>query len=280
MSAPQVKAGSVPERIAEVTFVLLPALIFGLWWLPRAAEPTEVPSLVLPLAESRAVLAADERLADEAPTSALETARRELHLAQGRAEVRASDSLGSATRRAEELAIALHAMIEESGEDAVASARMADTLRLEHALAGEGSATERAGEAGRFDQSLRRWGVIEGERIVAPALVVRALAIARWNALYSRPLTEGLGPLHLRAYHGWLALHGATGWSDLRDRALSSYAEAGGSRAMEARAVLYVRGDEAHGAERLFTEAYERVGSIRLRNLALGALERAAGDEP
>jgi hypothetical protein len=250
-----------------------------LWWMPRAAEPTELPALVLPFAESEAALAGDDALAEGAPSTDLEHARRELYLAQGRAEIRADDTLGGAARRAEDLVLALAAVVDESGEAALDAVRMADTLRLERALAGEGTPTERAGEAGRFDRSLERWGVAEEGTVVAPALVLRALALARWNALFSRPLTEGLGPLHLRAYHGWLALHGATGWSELREVALEHYAAAGGPRALEAHAVLVLRSGEPAEAERLFGSAYERVGSVRLRNLGLGALERAAGDD-
>lgn len=249
----------------------LPALVLLLWWAPRAATPTEVPTLVLPLGETRAAFEGDEALAERAPATEAETRRRDLYLEQGRAEVRASDSVASAAGRAEALIHALAAVADESGEDGVRAARMADVLRTEAALRGAGPAAARAGEAGMFAVTLERWGAIEGDRRVAPPLVVRALAIARWNAVFTRPLTEGMSAIHLRAYHGWLALHGAVGWTELREEALDAYTEAGGARALETRGVLLVRAGEPTAARDAFERAYERVGSLRLRNLALGA---------
>lgn len=278
MAESEVKRAGGSTRAMELSAMALPLCVLALWWAPRAATPTEVPALVLPRAAVRTALLDDEALAARAPTSEAETRRRDLYLEQGRAEIRADDSVASATGRAEALIHALAAVAEEGGEDAVAAVRMADVLRIEAALRGVGPPGARAGEAGVFMTTLERWGATEEGRRIAPPIVVRALAIARWNAVFTRPLTEGMGPLHLRAYHGWLAFHGAVGWTELRERALEAYSTAGGGRALETRGVLLVRAGEPLAAREAFEDAYERVGSLRLRNLALGAIEAGASD--
>ncbi len=266
----QVKAGA--SGVARGVLVILPLCLLGLWWWPRPAIPVELPSLVLPRAEVVAAIAAEDALARAAPDSASEERRRAAYLEQGRAELRGLDTPASARARLTTLRSATEALAEE-GPDAVAAARAADVLRMERALSGEGTEATRAGELGMFARSLERWHAVEGGTRIAPRLVVRALASARWNAIHDRELTEGLSPLHLRAYHGWLALHGAIGASELRGRALMAYGRAGGARVHEARGVLlFLEGAPDLAAPELLA-SFEATGNLRVRNHWLAAVQ-------
>nr|MDQ3033847.1 hypothetical protein [Myxococcota bacterium] len=165
----------------------------------------------------------------------------------------------------------LDAIAQAHGDEAIAAIRAADVERMIRALAGEGDDRARAQAVGAFRRSLERWGAIDGDRRVAPEIVVRALFAARWNAVHGRALTEGLGPVHLRAYHGWLALEADTAPSAMRERAIDAYREAGGAWADEARGVLAWRGGAFDEAASAFARAHEESGVVRLRNHALAA---------
>jgi hypothetical protein len=259
------------EGLGALALVSIAAALVAFWQVPRASPPVELPALVLPRSEVEAELRAEAALA-EAFDDPRDEVRRGLYLAQGRAEILRDDTPDSARNRVDALATILDGW----DDAAVAGARAADVLRMERALLGEGTEAERGAEIGRFAETLERWLAVEGGRRIAPRFVVRALAHARWNAIFARPLPEGMSPLRRRAYHGWLALHGAVGWSDLRSTALDAYVAAGGTRGHEARgALLWFEGEPAL-AERELDEAARLTGSVRLRNEALACIERGA----
>lgn len=259
------------EGVGVAMMLSLAAVLVLFWQVPRAAPPIELPALALPRGEVGAELAREEQLA-ESFEDERDAPRRRLYLAQGRAEILRNDTPASARNRVDALAVALDGW----DEPAIEGARAADVLRMERALAGEGTEAERAAELGRFAETLGRWHAVEGGVRIAPRLVVRALAHARWNAIFDRPLTDGMSPLRLRAYHGWLALHGTVGWSEVRDRALSAYAAAGGTRAHEARGtLLWFEGEPALAQAELEASA-ARTGNLRVRNHALACVEAGA----
>lgn len=266
----QVKAGA--SASARGILLLLPLCLIALWWWPRPAIPVELPSLVLPRAEVAAAIVAEDGLAASVPEVSAEDERRAAYLDQGRAEIRRLDTPASARARLSTLRAATEALIADGGPDALAAARAADVLRMERALAGEGTDASRAGELGMFARSLERWHAVEGGTRIAPRLVVRALAAARWNAIHERPLTEGLSPLHLRAYHGWLALHGAIGASELRGRALVAYGQSGGTRVREARGVLLFLEGAPELAVPELAASFDATGNLRVRNHWIAAL--------
>jgi hypothetical protein len=273
---------------ALALFVALPLLVAALCWWPRASPVVELPALALPAAEVRTALDDEDALASTAPDSDEETARRSAYLEQGLAELSGGELPGVGRARLERLALATTRLLDTGGEDAIRAARAADVLRMERALLDEGDPEARAGELGRFPLTLERWHAVESGERIAPRIVVRALAAARWNALHfssdSRPssrspdvperlLTDGMSPLHLRAYYGWLALHGAIGLSPMRVQALHSYADAGGSFAREAHgALLYLEGERELAAAEL-RDSYAETGNLRVRNAALAALD-------
>lgn len=259
------------EGLGLAALIALATLLVAFWHVPRSAPPIELPALVLPRAEVAGELAREAALA-EGFEDDRDAGRRTLYLAQGRAEILRNDTPASARNRVDALAAALDGWPEAS----IAGARAADVLRMERALAGEGTEAERGAELGRFAESLERWHAVEGGVRIAPVLVVRALAHARWNAIFDRPLTEGMSPLRLQAYHGWLALHGTVGWSEVRDRALSAYAAAGGVRAHEARGTLLWFDGEPALAQAELEEAAAITGNLRVRNHALACVEAGA----
>ena len=285
--AVQVKPMRDGEPRALALFVALPLVLLVVLWWPRAAPIVELPALALPAAEVRAALATEEALARAVPESEEETARRTIYLEQGLAEVRGAEAPGAALDRLARLALATRRLRDAGGEDALRAARAADVLRIERALLDDGDPEARAREIGRFTLTLERWHAVEGGERIAPRIVVRALAAARWNALHfsppsspasssdadARPLTDGMSPMHLRAYHGWLALHGAIGLSPMRVEALRSYSAAGGSHAREAHgALLYLEGEPELAAVEL-RGSYAATGNLRVRNAALAALD-------
>ncbi len=280
----QVKPAGPSDRRALALFAVLPlALAVMLYW-PRAAPVVELPALALSAHEMHAALAAEEALARRVVASDEETARRSIYLEQGLAEVRGAETPGAATDRLGRLSLATRRLLEVVGEEGIAAARAADVLRIERALLGDGEPEERARELGRFALTLERWHAVEGGERIAPRIVIRALAAARWNALHfsasgatgdgeHRALTDGMSPLHVRAYHGWLALHGAIGLSPMRVAALRAYARSGGSFAREAHgALLFLEGEREVAAEEL-EASYAATGNLRVRNAALAALD-------
>lgn len=260
-----------PDLIAALLAILMPSAALGAWLPVHAALPIESPVLTLPADQVRAAIAADRRRAQAAPEDELESRRRTLYLELGLAESRPEEpAAGAARRRA--LAAALEEIVRVHGEDAVAAIRARDVERMIPALAGQGDPIERARELGSFSQALSRWGAIVEGRRVASEYVIRALFAARWNVAHGRPASSGFGRLRLRAYEGWLALHGEAASPELRADALDAYEAAGGSDADEARAILAWRAGDRASAAAAFGALYERTGNLRFRNHQAAAL--------
>lgn len=265
--------------LAAALAFAIPGGTAALWLAPRPATPAEPPALVIPRVRTEAALAEIARLAATAPDEREGdlARRRELYLAHGLSEARPRSTPGVARTRDEELA-ALASRLAESGTlDAV---RARDVERTVAALATPGEAPSRLGEVGALPRLLAEWGAVRDRRRVAPRLVVHALAWARWNGVHRRPLDEGMSATLLLAYHGWLALHGPSVGTDLREDALDAYVRAGGGRGLEARGFLLLARGDARSAQLAFEAAYEASGNVRLRNHALAiGLELLEPDE-
>ena len=120
---------------------------------------------------------------------------------------------------------------------------------------------------------LQVYGAIHDGVLIAPETTVRALYKARWNAIHRRPLVEGLTPIEEQAYWGWLALHASSADPSLRREALERFAEAGGSGTREAAALFQLLDGRPEQAAAALQELYASRGELRLRNLAIGALD-------
>lgn len=269
------------ELVGLVLAVSIPAGLIALWASPRPARPAEMPALVLPAPEVAAAIAAQDALAAEAVDSEEETQRRRLYLAQGLAEVRMDDSPEQYEARASGLT-QLARMIAARDPHELAAARARDVTRMLPALRAEGDldATERAQELGVFPRMLERYGAIVDGRRIAPELVVRTNFLARWNGIHGLVLTDGMGPVELRAYYGWLALEGGEAPVGMRREAVEAYAAVGGTRVWEARGMLAYEAGEMAEAHAAFAQAADLTGSLRLRNHALAALEASGDAEP
>ncbi len=280
------KGNERAERVGLILAIVIPAALVSYWASPRAARPLEMPGLVLPAPAVRASIAEEEALAAAAPDDELEQHRRRLYLEHGLREVHADDSPEAAAGRRLEMSAVMDEIVAADGEDAIARIRARDVSRMLPALRstgqdGELDATERASELGLFPLMLVRYGAILDGRRVAPEIALRALFTARWNAIHGRPMTEGMDPIRLRAYHGWLALEGGPAPLSMRLMALDHYAEVEGPRVLEARGTLEYEAGEFVAARQSFERAYAMTGSVRLRNHALAcqvALSLEAAD--
>lgn len=203
-----------------------------------------------------------------APAARDEGPRRDLYLAHGLAELHMDDSPAAARTRAEALSAAADALDAAGTLDAARAFDVARGVALLY-TPGDGTEAERGGELGAFPSVLERYGAVIAGRRVAPDIVVHALFWARWNAIHSRDLTEGMDATVLRGYHGWLAYYGARGGTELRSGALHEYVRAGGLRGYESEAYLRLSGGDVGGARLALDEAYARTGNVRLRNQAL-----------
>ncbi len=256
--------GLRPDLVAATIALVLPGLVIALWIAPRAATPTDMPALALPSDHARALIEDDRARAVRAPDGEAEERRRTLYRAQGIAELRGELASAAAERRDE-----LHSLLEALGDEEIAALRARDVERTIAAIGGTGSDIERAEELGQLPASLTRWGAIVDGRRIASELVIRTMAAARWNLIHGRAPTDGFGVLRLRAYHGWLALHGDGASAEMRASALDAYEASGGTDADEARAILAWRAGDTERAIAAFERAYERTGNVRFRNHAL-----------
>ncbi len=251
--------------------LVAPAALVYAWSMPVAAPPTEVPPLVLDPDEVAAQIARDDIAARSAPSGEAADERLRLYHETNVAEQEGREPPVRARERRESLVGALASAA--PSDEAREALRASDLGRLEPALAGALPRGDAAAELGGFLDVMRRYGLVRGRQQVAPRFVVRTLFKARWNAMHDRELTEGLSPVELRAYHGWLALRAEEAAPEQRLEAIERYAEAGGARADEARGVLFYDQGRLEDAREAFERAYSREPTFRLRNHALACAQ-------
>ena len=249
--------------------IVTPALLLWAWSRPNPTPPREQPLLILSPAAVDEALRAQRAL--DAPTGDAAETRLRLYRESNTAEHDATDYPGAARLRHERLIEALHDTVEQAdapANEVIQALRATDTERAARAVGGELSPDELVPELGAFPEMMESYRMAADGHQTAPDFVVRTALMARWNAMHARPITEGFEPVHLRAYWGWLALHTDAPLSR-RLEALQLYAEAGGVRVAEARALLLYDVGDLQGARRAFDEAYAARGTFRLRNQAL-----------
>ena len=242
--------------------------------VPRAVAPAALPLFEVDLAQADEAVRADEAAAAGAPQSDVAARLKLVYEQQGRAEV-----LGDSETSAQGREASLRALVAElraaGGDRAVGALRARAMRELGPALDGRLPPDQRDAVLGSFPRMLERYGLTRAGRVVAPRFVVRTLFKARWNAVHRLAPTDGFGQAELRAYHGWLALRADAAPIAARIEAATAYGRAGGERADEARGVLLFRAGHAEQAADAFVKAYERSGSLRLRNHGLAATEHA-----
>jgi hypothetical protein len=147
--------------------------------------------------------------------------------------------------------------------------------QFEAALGGELPAAQVKGLLGVFPHVLMQHLATRDGVELAPHFVVRTLFKARWNRMCGAQPEAELSAIEKRAYFGWMGLHAANLPLREREKALLSYAAAGGANAEQAVGVLaFVERDYARAASSL-EHAYAKQASLRLRNYWRGALVAA-----
>ncbi|MCS6797304.1 MAG: hypothetical protein NZ898_02030 [Myxococcota bacterium] len=261
----------------SAALVVLPAGALLALWTPRPVPPRETPGLHLDPTACAHAIAQDRALAAESPTGeAAERLRRALH-ALGTSQARASvmtegehhDTIFEIRRAANAL-----------GPTALSRLRASLVERLEPALALPADDDERRALLGDFEQTLDRFGLRRGGRILAPAIVVRALYKARFNHLAGVEPTDGLHDVERLAYWGWLALEADGVEPARRLAALSEYERLGGAGTAEARATLLFLAGRLPEAAQAFSALDPEGRNPRLRNATLAVLALSNESEP
>lgn len=249
-----------------------PIVLFA---VPRSVAPRELPGLRLSQPAVDAVLRADANAAAQTPDDVHARALVELVHAQGEAEATAGEAPALAMERERNLRAVVDDVRAASGEAGLRALRARAVEELAPVMLHPRDDLSSDRVLGSFPNILERYQLTEGGRLRAPWFVVRTLYKARWNSICRLAPTFAFAPVEERAFHGWLAL--AASGASPRDRvdAIARYRRAGGTRGVEALAVLAYQAGEFDRAEELFTQLYVATGNIRFRDHA-----RASSVEP
>jgi hypothetical protein len=257
-----------------IFWVLLTSLVGAMIVAPQAVAAWEMPSLVLERASVREALDEDEERASKLQESPEIDDLQRLFLEHGEREADSSDTRQEYDRRQALISHKIETLEGSGGPELVAALRADATERFIEVFSRRGASaqtSEAKGRWGAFGQMLHKYGLIYEGVVIAPEMTVRAVYKARWNAIHRRPLVDGLSPIELQAYWGWLALHAAMFPLERRVEALQGYAAAGGRSSTEAAAMFALIAQEPERAVEPLEQLYEDSGRIRFRNLALGA---------
>lgn len=275
MSAESVK--DEPRRRMTPSGMRLGLLVFlavgaGVaWTFPRPVFPRSLPVLVVPDVDD-AARAEDERLADSVPDAPDVAELRALFLEQGRAEVGEGETAETFQARGQTLLQKARSVRSAHGTEALHALRAEAMQALAPAMAGELEQDEEEARLGSFPRMLERYGVTVGGEVRAPKRVVRALYLARWNAIHRLELTDGMAREDEQAYWGWLALHAEDAPLARREEAARRFLAAGGHAANEAVGIYALRRGRPTEASERFARAHEMTGSFRVRNHGLAAM--------
>lgn len=266
-----------PKRAADRAFTATFALIAStvactivVLVAPRPVEPRELPALRLDRELVAAQRERDQILARQAATGPDIERFYALYHAEGRAELSARTDLAALAARRAALSVAARDVFTRVGEPGVRALQAAITERAMRALRGELPTEQADGLLGSFPSLLARYGFVgESGALRAPELAVRAFYKARFNLISERSREADLSPIELQALDGFNALESATLAPEQRARAARVFHANGGQDGAEALGIWLYQGGSTSEALNLLRSAYERTGSLRLRNMAL-----------
>ncbi len=242
--------------------------------IPQPVDPWEMPSLVLDRTAVSDAIALDEALALEQPDSDETRTLRALFLDHGRAEATPPYEVTEYDRRQAAIYGAREQFIAKHGESAIEAMRSHAVEQFIEVFDADGEPEgDDVAVVGGMHEVLDGYGAVQDGVLVAPPLTVRAFYKARWNSIHRLPFTQGLSPIELQAYWGWLALHGWGKPLELRTKALRAFRDAGGFGTDEAAALFDLLGGHPERASQSLERLYEERRQLRLRNLALGTLQ-------
>lgn len=260
------------EGLTILLFVSAVGIAGMLVAIPRAVMPHETMGLHFADDDARENFAKDEAAIRSLPEEeALVEERRlyaELNAIEAGVPGEARELTTTLVSETERLAAAF-------GDEAIDALRCDAAHRLTDDLAREADDPERAKRLGGFEGFLDRYSARSGSEITAPPIVVRTIFKARWNLVHGLEATDGLRPLELEVYWGWLALEATSVEAQRRVPALDRYAEASGEDVREARATLAIIDARPHEAAEIYRELRAEAENLRLRNHELAALAEA-----
>lgn len=262
-----------PMLVAAMALLSMVALA---WPSPR--RPFEAPSVRLQRAAVRACRLRDRRAVQESGHSgATAGVLRGEYLAQLRRLYRAQslaetnfETRQVVSARARRRADVLAKMPKASKASALTHLRAELATRFEQVLLDDVGHWPGA-LVGTFSQMLTRYGVLQGDRLVAPGFIARTLFKARINAVFERSLTEGFQAVEREAYRAWFVVHGPDTQRALR---LTVAAKLGRVvDAPEAQAWITARGNRGFERSQGVLSPWARGFShLRKRNRYLAAL--------
>lgn len=261
-----------------ICWVAAAALTGATLAIPQAVDPWEMPSLVLDRKAAADAIRFDRSLAAAAPNRPEAETVRSLFLEHGRAEANRPYPAREHDRRQAAIHHAIEALVAKEGPSALGTLRaraVEDFIRVFRKRGANARSDEEIGILGGFPEIEARYGLMQGNVVVAPELTVRSLYKARWNAIHRRAFTEGFSDIELQSYWGWLALHGWGQPLAKREEALLAFGDAGGAGVEEAAALFDLLGGRPDRAAASLRKLYDATGQLRLRNMGLGALHAA-----
>lgn len=261
------------DPLFSAVFALLVTAVacaFVLLARPRLVVPAALPPLVLDRDAVNACLAADRKDAASAPKSAGLDAMYQGFLAEGEAERSGTVDLDDARRRQDIFANLALIELERAGADAKRKLRAYAVEQYMKARAGTlKDEKEQSGLLGSFDKQLERYGLAGSDgKLIAPVLSVRAMYKARWNIIHALDRTDGLTPIEIQAFEGWIALHGLSTPPEVRAKSARAFYEAGGERGALTLAIWLYQGGVLDAAQKLFMQANTR-NEMFVRNYLL-----------
>ncbi|MGB5809606.1 MAG: hypothetical protein WBG86_03695 [Polyangiales bacterium] len=261
-----------------ILWVAAAALVGARMAIPQPVDPWEMPGLVLDRAKVAQDVEQNQELAATLAESDEVTRLQSLFIGHGLSELSPPYHKVDYDNRQLDIHRGLIALEEAHGPNAFAALRaraVEDFMTTFRDVGRKPESDEEIGAAGGFVHMLEKYGAIDSDVRIAPEMTVRAMYKARWNLIHRAPATDGFTLVELRAYWGWLALHG---WGvPLTERidALRAYGEAGGRNTQEAGALFDLLSRDPNRAANRLQALYDEKHQLRLRNLALGAMHAA-----
>jgi hypothetical protein len=272
---------TLSEPVGAVALLLVGIVCASVLLLePRAVAPLELPSLSLPRAPTEAVIAADAQAARGVPNNAHAAELEALFSKHGAAESRGFEDVDSYSDRRKSLELAFRSLVAEVGEVRALCLRAKAVEQLEAALELRLPDAQAKAVLGAFTNVLAREGLSRDGYLVAPRFVVRTLYKARWNILHGLAPDHAFATIEKRAFYGWQALHAESAPVKRRIEALHAYGLAGGEHVEEALGALLFRLGDYRQSAKALQIAYDKQGSLRLRNYMLAARDAARASPP
>jgi hypothetical protein len=158
---------------------------------PRAARPSELPSLVLPAQPVVEQLAQDRRDAAQLKMTPIAQQLDGLLLELGRADQEGGHMASERVARTRKMSGLFGELVAEGGEAAAIALRAQATQRVMDALDAKLTPRMARDVIGGFSLMLEREGCSRGAEIVAPEFVLRTLYKARWSRMHGRACRAG-----------------------------------------------------------------------------------------